>query len=304
MITLQQLEALVQISRNGSFQGAADRLGITQPSVSARIRDLEHSLGRPIFDRSGQTARLNGDGRKTLKYAENILSLATDLKEAVGTASSFAGTVKLGSSHTFAMTSLAELLRRIGDRHPSVELELDVDVTNRLNEKIQAGQLDMAFLSEQVAGPNVRVEPFASLSMVWVASPRLAIGSPVAPAKLIEFPVLTTSAPSPLAQRVDNWFRRAEVVPSRVHKCTSIPIIVDMAIAGLGVSMLPFPIVHEHLGSGELRVLRTRQTVAPLQYCIAYSTAPAVPDLRFIGDIARDLLKLEPWPSALGTLSD
>ena len=303
MVTFQQLEALVQISRNGSFQAAADRLGITQPSVSARIRDLERSLDRPIFDRRGQTARLNGGGRKALHYAENILSLAADLKEAVGSASSFGGTVKLGSSHTFAMTSLADLLRRIGDRHPSVELELDVDVTNRLNEKVQAGELDMAFMSEQVAGPNVRIEPFAPLSMVWVASPRLALGSQVAPAKLVEFPVLTASAPSPLAQRVYSWFRRAQVVPSRVHKCTSIPIIVDMAIAGLGVSLLPFPIVHEHLETGQLRALRTRQSVAPLQYCIAYSTAPGVPNLSFIGDIARDLLKLEPWPSTLGTLS-
>ncbi len=300
MITFLQLEALVQISRNGSFQAAADRLGITQPTVSARIRDLERSLGRQIFDRSGYTARINGDGRKALQYAENILSLATDLSEAVGTTSSLSGTVRLGSSHTFAMTSLAELLRRIGNRYPGVELELDVDVTNRLNEKVQVGELDMAFLSQQVAGPNVRVEPFAPLSMVWVASPRLALASPVAPAKLVEFPVLTTSAPSPLAQRVYSWFRQGAVNPRRVHKCTSLPIIVEMAIAGLGVSLLPFPIVYEYLGTGELKILQTKRRVTPLQYCIAYSTAPPVPDLSFIGNIARDLLKLEPWRSTNG----
>ncbi len=300
MITFQQLEALVHISRNGSFQGAADRLGITQPGVSARIRDLERALGQPIFDRSGQTARLTGDGRKALKYAETILSLTSDLTEVVGIASSFVGTVKLGSSHTFAMTSLAELLRRIGDLHPGIELELDVDVTNRLNEKLQASELDMAFLTEQVAGPNVRIEPFAPLSMVWVASPRLAVPPSLAPAKLAEFPVLTTSSPSPLAESVYRWFKRGGAIPNRVHKCTSVPIIVDMAIAGLGVSLLPFPIVHKHFSTGELRVLRTKQRVAPLKYCIAYSTAPSVPDLSFIGDIARDLARLEPWRSTVG----
>jgi DNA-binding transcriptional LysR family regulator len=300
MVTLQQLAALVHISRSGSFQGAADRLGITQPSVSARIRDLERALGQPIFDRSGQTARLNGGGRKALQYAEKILSLSTDLTEAVGSSSSFVGTVKLGSSHTFAMTSLAELLRRIGELHPGVEFELDVDITNRLNEKLQASELDMAFVTEQVAGPNVRIEPFAPLSMVWVASPRLALPPSLAPARLVEFPVLTTSSPSPLAESVYRWFKRGGVIPNRVHRCTSVSILVDMVIAGLGVSLLPFPIIHKHLGTGELRVLRTKQRVASLRYCIAYSTTPSAPDLRFIGDIARDLARLEPWRSTVG----
>lgn len=297
MVTLQQLKAFVQIARGGSFQAAADRLGITQPSVSARIRELEASLGVILFDRGGQAARLNGDGRRLLKCAEDILTRASALSGTLKDNTTFTGTVRLGTSHTFAMTSLADFIRRMNEAHPSVDLELDVDVTNRLSQKLQAGELDMAFLSEQPPGRNVRVEPFSTLPMVWVVSPLVQVPLSPKPSDLADIPILTTSAPSPLANKVVRWFEQEKAIPRRIHRCTSVPIIVDLTIAGLGVSLLPKPVVHRYLNSGELRVIETRQQVTPLRYCVAYCTSPTIPDLSFIGDIARALTRLDPWKS-------
>ena len=72
---LEQIEAFFWVARLGSFHAAARHLRLAQPSVSARMRELERHLGAPLFDRTGRAARLTPKGRELLGYAQQILSL-------------------------------------------------------------------------------------------------------------------------------------------------------------------------------------------------------------------------------------
>lgn len=97
-ITLRQLRALHAVSETGSFRRAAERLGITQPSLSAQIQGLEETLGCRLIERGGRGATLTPDGREAEMRAQAILDAVGALHNAV--TGGGAGTVRLGVSPT------------------------------------------------------------------------------------------------------------------------------------------------------------------------------------------------------------
>ncbi|MGP1615138.1 MAG: LysR family transcriptional regulator, partial [Pollutimonas bauzanensis] len=70
--SLAQVEALLAISRLGTFQAAARHINVTQPTISLRIKELEEALGSKFFEREGRKAKLSGDGVIAAQYAEQI----------------------------------------------------------------------------------------------------------------------------------------------------------------------------------------------------------------------------------------
>lgn len=78
-MTLAQLEAVVWLSRLGNFRKAARLLGITQPAISLRIRQIELELGIILFKRGATSTQLTESGRQLIAYAVGITSLASQL---------------------------------------------------------------------------------------------------------------------------------------------------------------------------------------------------------------------------------
>src|SRR5689334_12425765 len=111
-LTLIQLETFYWVARLGGFQAAADRLNTTQPGVSTRIRHLEQTLGVPLFDRSGRSARLTPRGRDLVEYAQRMLGLADSIRQHIGDSSALVGRIRLGVADTAALTWLPDMLAR------------------------------------------------------------------------------------------------------------------------------------------------------------------------------------------------
>src|SRR5215467_6704919 len=81
-LTLRRLQVFVRVAETGSFAAAARQLGISQPSVSTHIQNLEKELAGPLFVReSGRRATLNDGGRKLLVHARSILASAAKLEQ-------------------------------------------------------------------------------------------------------------------------------------------------------------------------------------------------------------------------------
>src|SRR5438045_2514356 len=93
---LKQFEALYWVARLGGFHAAARHLKTAQPTISARIRELELLLGVELFDRSRRQAVLTAKGQELVGYAEQMLRLASDIQQRVGTPHALSGRVRLG----------------------------------------------------------------------------------------------------------------------------------------------------------------------------------------------------------------
>jgi DNA-binding transcriptional LysR family regulator len=165
---LTNLETFVWVASLGSFRAAAERLHATQPTISARIAALERSLGVTLFDRSGKSASLSPLGLQLLPYAEKMLGLASEIDLLIGDKEALRGIVRLGTSETLVHTWLPDLLRRVHEEYPGVTVEILVDLTVNLRERLVSRETDVAFLLGPVAEPNMANTALCAYEMVSV----------------------------------------------------------------------------------------------------------------------------------------
>src|SRR5690554_5790751 len=125
-LNLEQLRAFVHIARLGTFHAAAHHLGLTQPSVSQRIRELEATLDAQLFTRRGPRISLTIEGRALLDYAARMLAVETEIAERFESRDPLKGMLRLGVSDSFALVCLTELLRRLEMRYPQLKVSVVV----------------------------------------------------------------------------------------------------------------------------------------------------------------------------------
>src|SRR5688572_29053578 len=95
-VTFAQLRAFERIVRLGSFHAAARELGLSQPSVSQRIRELEDELGTAVFIRRGPRVTLTAEGHALVEYADRLLGTAGQMTERFRTRDPLKGMLRLG----------------------------------------------------------------------------------------------------------------------------------------------------------------------------------------------------------------
>lgn len=291
MLSFGHLEALIAIAELGSFRAAAERLGVTQPTISMRVKELEQSLNAKLFDRSSYRPQLTADGREILKYAQRMMVLIRDMQASVLDGAGMAGTIRLGAADTFALTCLPTLLARIEDRFPRLKVALDIDYSFNLNRKLHNSELDIAFLTAPVAGSDVLIEDLVPIDLVWVASPRVSVPEQrLSPADLKDVPIITNPEPSNLYTTAIEWFAGAGLEPARLSTCNSLTYMVRLAAAGVGVTLLPAAILRAEVDSGLLRILETEPSIEPHDMAIATRVTPGSPDLSFVREMARDVV--------------
>src|SRR5690606_36332677 len=107
----------------GGVARAAARLHRVPSNVTTRIRQLEESLGQPLFLRIGRRLQLSADGEILLGYADRLLALAAEAREAIG-GDALSGTLRIGALESTTASRLPPLLVAFHARHPDVRLEL------------------------------------------------------------------------------------------------------------------------------------------------------------------------------------
>ncbi len=143
---LRYLEAFVTVAQEGSFTLAAEQLNLTQPSLSARVQQLEQSLNTELFSRQTRPITLTATGRIFLPYAERVLSILDVGIDAVREAESgLAGRLTLGCPVSVATYLMPQVMETFNRRYPHVELWMETGYSATMVEMLQDGMLDMTF---------------------------------------------------------------------------------------------------------------------------------------------------------------
>lgn len=273
-MNIRTLETFFWIAKLGSFRAAASRIYASQPAVSARIAGLEDQLGVELFERSGRHITLTAKGREFLVYTEKMLGLHGEMLQAVAKPSSIQGTIRLAVTETIAHTWLPRLIEKVSEAYPAINLELDVDISVNLSEKLKNHKIDIAFLMGSVNQPGIISRNLCRYTLIWLASPRLNIPtSPLSLAELASWPIITYPRQSEPYNAI-----RSLVDPmnhsTQVHASSSLSTIIRMTVDGLGVSALPREILQQELDTGLLRQFTVNAMVPDLAFSAAYRAAP------------------------------
>jgi DNA-binding transcriptional LysR family regulator len=170
-VKLEFLITLDAILKTGSFANAAQEVGLTPSAVSLQVKRLEEYLGRPLFDRSGRTAKPTP---LAIELSESV-SAALEAMEAARQRSTVAvsGRVVLGAIRTLQLTVIPLVLREISDRYPELSVKVIQGDSVELLGQLKAGELDAAAVIRPTTGGSSRLawSDLAEQRFVFVAPP-------------------------------------------------------------------------------------------------------------------------------------
>jgi DNA-binding transcriptional LysR family regulator len=294
-MNFRQFEALYWIARLGSFHAAARHLKTSQPAISARIREMEQLLGVTLFDRSERKVRPTPKGHELLPYAAQMMAIAAEIQQRVGTREALTGRVRLGVPSISALTWLPPLLDRVARTYPGLIVEFTVDSSEILDEQMQNGLLDVAVLAGPVVSAKVTTESLGRVALAWLCSPRLdlPIGT-LGAADIALWPVITDRAGTHLHGAAMDWFRSEGVEPTRHHGCSSLPTRIQLAVRGVGVALASPSAASRELAHGTLRLVETTRPPPSLEYVLAYSAVGLEPGGRLVAEMAKALIAQKP----------
>ncbi|MFJ2306694.1 LysR family transcriptional regulator [Streptomyces sp. NPDC087787] len=297
---LRQLRYFVSVVEEGGFTRAAARLHLAQPGLSAQIRQLEKELGQPLLDRSGRSVTPTEVGRAVLPQARAALAAAEAVQQTVDAYTGLLhGRVTLGlvSGATGHAFDVAAFLADFHDAHPSVELALTEDTTERMQAALLAGELDIALLGpvEEVPPPKVAFRMVIDVPLVAAAAPGVPFldrvdGTSVPLADLRDSPLICLPHGTGVRAALERGCSQVGFRPRVAFEAAAPHVLARLAARGLGIAVLPagedeFPL------DRQLRTLRIAGPGMRARIALAWrTTGPSSPAARVLLDCLREAL--------------
>jgi DNA-binding transcriptional LysR family regulator len=273
-VTLAQITAFDRIVRLGSFHAAARQLGLTQPSISQRIRELESALGVQLFVRRGPTINLTAEGTALVDYADRLLGTAGEMIERFRARDPLKGVLRLGLNESFSLVCLTDLLRRLEERHPALKTSVQVGDTATVSRLINEGQLDLAVISEPTVADTIAREPLGLNELGWFANAALKTPRrPLSPAELAAFHLIITPPPARLYATATRWFSEGGATPARLSMCNSLTVTMLTIESGLAVGLVPVRVMQDALARRSVRRLPVSPPVPGHRVWICHQAA-------------------------------
>jgi DNA-binding transcriptional LysR family regulator len=233
---LADLHIFRSVVHAGGVTRAAEKLNRVQSNVTTRVRQLETELGVELFIRNGKRLHLSSAGKLLLDYADRLIDLAQEAREAVHDATP-RGLLRLGTGESTAAIRLPVPMNEYLGRYPDVSLELRTSNTRQLAADVLAGDLDAALASEPIAdAPFEKVAIYEEELVVIAAADHPPIKSPRDAKRQT---VLAFESGCSYRQRLEDWFAHHGEMPERIVEITSYHAMLGCAVAGMGISLMP-----------------------------------------------------------------
>lgn len=254
---LRQLEYFRSVCQELHFTRAAEKIGISQPSLSQQIRLLEHEIGAPLFDRIGKKTALTESGRLLLKYTQNIFheieQAQTAIKELNGLQR---GNISIGTLLTVENYLIPPTLLNFHRLYPAIKISVfglrteDIRIS-LLENKLDIGIVFLPMKDRELESISLYKEELA------LAVPN---GHPLEEQEMVHLDVLRTTSSVLFPE---NYFLRQLInkscndlgfLPQPTFEITTMESLIDMVEKGVGVTILPKPYL-ECLNNNKIRVI-------------------------------------------------
>ena len=305
-MTLDELSAFVRVIEHGSVSGAARSLAVPKSTVSRLVSALEAKLAIRLLQRSTRGSALTEEGRVFLNHARRVLAEVDDARASVvAGAGRPRGLLRVSAPATFSARFLAPLLPIFLAREPDVRLLLQL--TSRQVDLAEDG-FDLAIRVGLPRSSSLMMRRLASNPILLCASPRYLEqrGIPDAPAALTGHDMLLHARLSGDVDLELSCDDRKTLVHLSPRLSSNDPgVLVEAALAGLGIAEAPLVIAHDHLQAGRLiQILPACRLLETAIYALFQSGAGMAPRIRVFLDFLVEALaptlstRERTWPTA------
>ena len=267
-----QLAYLREVERAPTFTVAAERLGVSQPALSQALAALERQVGVPLFERAGRRRVLTEAGREAARFAAEVLGRASELRSWIEAREhGESGTLAVGMIDAASLYLLPGIIGAYRAAYPAVDLQLVVDTSEVLMERLRRFELDLAFVigpaAEDLEAHPVLVEPW------HVYAPAGA------PATADDAAWALYPARSHTRSIIDDGLRSLGITPRVMLESSNPEVLRQVVALGLGWSVLPPGVAEDAPGRRREAGAERRQQVAE-RTLLGVRRAGASPDAR------------------------
>ena len=256
------LASLLAIAEHGSLSAAARARGLTQPSITRQIQDLEHQLSSVLVERTSQGAHLTPAGEILAEGARELLIGLAALPERVrGRHGEVAGRVRLGTVDSIGIYVLPPHLARFVQANPRVDVQVVCQSSPHLMSMLLADEIDVAVGTTD--HPRLSCERLFQNPLVLAYPANLAGKDvPTTMAALSRQRIVTFSKGLNIRTLLDEAFAKAGLPFEPVMELANVEVIKAMVRSGLGLGIIPDGCVQGfELSTGIIRDLKVSRTI-------------------------------------------
>lgn len=168
--TLKQLQAFVAAAQDSNVSQAAKALSLSQSAVSTALAELEHHIGRPLFDRIGKRLQLNETGKQLLPRAINLLAQAEELEQYARSGEA-TGNFRIGATLTIGNYLAARLISEYMQIYAQSRIQLKVANTSQIIDGMRRFDIDVGLIEGECFDPEIQTLPWCDDEMVVFCAP-------------------------------------------------------------------------------------------------------------------------------------
>jgi len=258
-LTLKQLRYVQALARHGHFGRAADACAISQPALSMQIKELEGSLGAPLFERGARQVRLTTFGEEFTLHARNILRSINELGDlARASRNKLVGELRIGVIPTIAPYLLPKIVADLTRMHSGIDIHVRETLTSKLIQELEEGRLDTAVVALPISEPSLTEVALFTENFVLVR-PCEDEGKPVPSRKALRnMKLLLLEEGHCFRDQALSFCNIQSALPRDGLDASSLSTLVQMVGAGIGVTLIPEMAVGVETRSAAVSIARFR----------------------------------------------
>ena len=258
---LGELEVFLAVAREGRFSRAAEKLFRTQSAVSQTIRKLEEELGEPLFDRSSREGVLTDAGTVLREYAEKLVNLRTDAREALTELREVQRGKLVIAANEFTALYLLPVLGEFRRLHPMIKITVLRSLGSRIGDQVLRHAAEFGVLSYDPQEPLLSSVVVYSDELAFVVPPShpLARAGQISIKQLGAETFVAHNVPSPYRDKVIDSFRKYKTPLHMDVELPTLQAIKRFVAMGNGVAFVPHISAESELADGELVRIKVRE---------------------------------------------
>jgi DNA-binding transcriptional LysR family regulator len=238
-VTLQQLEYFLAALDEGSFSAAAERLLLSQPSLSEQIRRLEAELGVSLFTRVGRGIKPTDAAQALRPHAEDALAAVAEAREAVVEQRELRGGIAtfgtFGTARWYPGTQIVAAFRR---RHPKVRVRLIGQNSSEVADAVREGDLEAGLIALPIDDAGLDVRPIMQDEILYASADPDRVKKPVTIRDIAKWPLILTDASygleDPTRRQLFELAQREGVTVEPQIDVEDLETALELATRGLG----------------------------------------------------------------------
>lgn len=265
-IDLEGMRAFVAVAETKSFTAAANKLGSSKSTISRRLDAYEHALGATLFRRSTRSISLTDLGAQHFEKTKELIAEAeAAIGDIVGLNNEPSGLIRLSGSYAGGQRLLLPFVWKFMEKYPKVRVELVL--TDKIVDVIDDG-IDFALRMGDLADSELLVRRMGKGKRIIVASPELIsqYTKPKEIKDLKKLPAIVTASNQHI------WrFASGESVSVNWKMCAgAIPVAVEGALRGIGMSLVPWTYCQQYLANGRLVEVLPNEPLPAVDISLVY----------------------------------